>query len=64
MPNPTYQHGKVDRIIIIIFFFTENNIDIYTVVFNFILTFTLGANKLSHNERLSINKTVKKILSG
>jgi len=23
------------------FFFTENNIDTYTVVFNFILTFTL-----------------------
>jgi len=33
----------------------------YTV-FNFTLTFLLGANNLSHNVTLSINKRVKEIL--
>jgi len=34
----------------------------YTV-FNFTLTFSLGANNLSHNVTLSINKRVKEILT-
>ena len=34
-----------------------------TVVFNFALAFSHGANNFSHNVPLSINKSVKKILS-
>jgi len=32
-------------------------------VFNFTLTFSLGANNLSHNVTLSVNKRVKEILT-
>ena len=43
------------------FFIIENNIG--NTVFNFTLTFSLGANNLSHNVTLSINKRVKEILT-
>ena len=41
-----------------VFFVFFNNIGIYIVVFNFTLTSSLGANHLSDNVTLSINKRV------
>jgi len=56
----SYQHAKVDWLVLCKCFFIENNIDIYCVQFH---TNILTWSKLSLNVTLSINKRVKEILT-